>query len=153
MVLACRQCNMNLTDNGIKHVMVQTDKEGNGKGMWCYCSLKDLINLLETVSIDELLSILCPDNSFQQMFNAIDTNSDGRLSSHELKLDFVSLSNFVLSGKFRKFLKKKNITSDRQEAKSIYAMIDANKDGQISLEEFTRFCIDLNIAPQMITFS
>ena len=48
---------------------------------------------------------------------------------------------------YRKFLKKKHITSDKHEAKSIYAMIDENKDGQISLEEFTKFCIDLNISP------
>lgn len=52
-----------------------------------------------------------------------------------------------MSGTRRKFLKKKHITSDKHEAKSIYAMIDENKDGQISLEEFIKFCIDLNISP------
>ena len=27
---------MDLTDDGIKHIMAQTDKDGNGEGMWCY---------------------------------------------------------------------------------------------------------------------
>lgn len=36
LILACRQYNMNLTDDGIKHIMAQTDKDGNGEGMWCY---------------------------------------------------------------------------------------------------------------------
>ena len=48
---------------------------------------------------------------------------------------------------FRKFLKKRNISKSKRQARLVFELMDSNMDGDIELKEFAFLCEELDIVP------
>lgn len=82
-------------------------------------------NLIETFSclFRRILKIFCANNrSVQELFESIDVNKDGRATEMELRLELL----------------KHDPTITEEECKSVFAILDGNNDGSISLDELQK---------------